>query len=70
MTLTGSGNGWFITNGKAEKITWKKDQKKGRTTYLDKSGKEIVLNQGKTWVCIIRVVIKRLSELLFQKLLC
>ena len=34
MTLTGSGNGWFITNGKAEKITWKKDQKKGRTTSV------------------------------------
>ena len=54
MTLTGSGNGWFITNGKAEKITWKKDQKKGRTTYLDKSGKEIVLNQGKTWICMVQ----------------
>ena len=51
MTLTGSGNGWFITNGKAEKITWKKDQKKGRTTYLDKSGKEIVLREkhGFVW---------------------
>ena len=54
MTLTGSGNGWFITNGKAERITWKKDQKKGRTTYLDKSGKEIVLNQGKTWICMVQ----------------
>ena len=38
----------------SEKITWKKDQKKGRTTYLDKSGKEIVLNQGKTWICMVQ----------------
>ena len=40
---------------KLKKITWKKDQKKGRTTYLDKSGKgEIVLNQGKTWICMFQ----------------
>ena len=54
MTLTGSGKGWYITNGKAEKITWNKSDKLGRTTYLDKAGNEIVLNDGKTWICMVQ----------------
>ena len=55
ITLSGTGEGWFITNGKAEKITWKKDnQLSGQTKYYDKSGKEIVLNTGKTWIQIVQ----------------
>ena len=55
ITLNGSGKGWFITNGKAEKITWKKDkQMSGQTKYFDETGKEIVLNTGKTWVQIVQ----------------
>ena len=54
ITLNGTGKGWFITNGKAEKITWKKDkQKTGQTKYMDQSGQEIKLNTGKTWICIL-----------------
>ena len=47
------GKGKFITNGKAIDITWSKDSEWGVTHYYDKNGKEITLNQGKTWVCII-----------------
>ncbi len=54
ITLTGSGNGWFITRGKAEKITWKKEQAEGQTKYFDKSGEEITLNTGKTWICMVQ----------------
>ncbi len=55
ITLKGEGSGWFITNGKAEKITWKKEkQSSGQTRYYDESGKEITLNQGKTWVCLVQ----------------
>ena len=55
ITVNGSGKGWFITNGKAEKITWKKDkQMSGQTKYFDETGKEIVLNTGKTWVQIVQ----------------
>lgn len=55
ITLSGSGEGWFITNGKAEKITWQKDnQLSGQTKYYDKTGKEIVLNTGKTWIQIVQ----------------
>lgn len=54
ITTTGSGTGKYITNGKAIDITWKKDSEFGITRYYDASGKEITLNQGKTWVCIIQ----------------
>lgn len=54
ITLTGTGEGWFITNGKSEKITWKKDKQLGQTKYFDKDGKEITLNTGKTWICIVQ----------------
>lgn len=45
--------GYFITEGMMEDITWKKDGDFGITHYYDASGREIVLNPGKTWVCII-----------------
>ena len=35
-------NGYFFTNGKF-----------GVTHYYGMDGKEIILNQGKTWVCIV-----------------
>lgn len=54
ITLTGNGNGWYITKGKAQKITWKKDKKQGQTKYFDKSGQEITLNTGKTWICMVQ----------------
>jgi hypothetical protein len=54
ITLTGEGSGWYITKGKAEKITWKKAKKEGQTKYYDKSGAEITLNTGKTWICMVQ----------------
>ena len=73
----GVGTGWFITNGKAERITWQKEFWSADdpilttissayvsfdvrlcdfnvTRYYDESGNEIVLNQGKTFVEIVR----------------
>lgn len=54
ITLTGSGEGWFVTKGKAEKITWTKEQKQGQTKYYYKNGEEITLNTGKTWICMVQ----------------
>lgn len=45
--------GFFITNGKAIPVTWKKDGEFGVTHYYDEDGKEITLNKGKTWICVI-----------------
>jgi len=44
--------GYYITGGKAIDITWKKDGEFGVTRYYDANGEEIVLNPGKTWICI------------------
>lgn len=54
ITVSGSGKGKYLTNGQVIDITWKKDTEFGPTRYFDLEGKEIVLNQGKTWVCIVQ----------------
>ncbi len=48
-----SGAGKFFTHGKMVDITWVKESD-GITHYYYENGEEIVLNQGKTWVCIIQ----------------
>ena len=53
-TDSGKGPGKYITNGKMIDITWSKENADAPARYFDESGKEIVLNQGKTWVCIKR----------------
>lgn len=45
--------GYYMTEGKAIPVTWEKDGEFGVTHYYDADHREIVLNQGKTWVCII-----------------
>ena len=50
---TGKGEGYYITNGEFEKITWKKDNRNSRTIYYDLQGNEITFNDGITWVQIV-----------------
>lgn len=54
VDTTSGGEGMYITNGKAIPVTWSKESQTAPTRYFDKNGKEITLNQGKTWVCIIQ----------------
>ena len=44
---------YYITNGKAVFVKWKKDGEFGVTHFYRTDGTEIVLNPGKTWVCIV-----------------
>ncbi|MCX7774243.1 MAG: DUF3048 C-terminal domain-containing protein, partial [Clostridia bacterium] len=46
----GSGDGWFITGGKAVPIKWSKKARDAQTTYLAEDGKPITLNRGQTWI--------------------
>ena len=49
----GSGEGYYITNGKAIKITWSKSSRSSKTVYKYKdSGEEITLNDGNTYIQI------------------
>lgn len=52
VDTVGSGNGYYITNGKYIEITWSKPGRKDKTQYFDKEGNSILLNPGQTWVQI------------------
>lgn len=45
--------GCYATEGRAIPVRWTKDGEFGVTHYYDMENNEIILNQGKTWVCII-----------------
>lgn len=49
----GSGEGYFITEGKAIPITWEKDSRSAQTIYKNSEGKEITVNDGNTWIHIV-----------------
>lgn len=46
----GSGNGYYITNGNAVPITWEKSSRTAQTVYRYKSGEEIIVNDGNTFI--------------------
>lgn len=46
-------DGWYFTNGKGIHVTWEKTSDYGATRYYDDNGDEIVLNTGKTMICIV-----------------
>lgn len=48
----GSGEGYYITNGYARKINWKKDCRECQTVYTYSDGKEITVNDGNTFIQI------------------
>ena len=46
-------DGYYITNGKAIKVTWKKEGGDyAPTRYYDENGDEIVMNTGKTYIAV------------------
>lgn len=44
------GNGLYITNGKAVKITWDKNESKKEMHYYDEQGNLLTINPGKTYI--------------------
>lgn len=53
MQTVGSGKVVVFRDGKATVGTWKKASHKERTKLLDAEGKDIALNRGHTWYCVI-----------------
>lgn len=47
-------DGWYFTNGKGIHVTWEKSSDYGSTKYYDDFGNEIILNTGKTMICIVQ----------------
>lgn len=50
----GGGDGKYITNGRVMDVTWTKANEDSPARYFDSAGNEILLNPGKTWVCVVR----------------
>ena len=50
LKTIGSGEGYYITNGKAVPITWKKDSRAGQTKYYYKDGNENEVSDGRTYI--------------------
>lgn len=48
----GNGTGYYITNGIAVPITWEKTSRNAQTVYKYADGKEIVVNDGNTYIQI------------------
>lgn len=46
-------DGWFFTNGKGIHVNWKKESDYSATRYYDDNGSEILMNTGKTMICIV-----------------
>ena len=49
----GTGTAYIFTNGKVIEGTWQRNSDYEANIFLDADGNEIVLNQGKTWICNI-----------------
>lgn len=45
--------GYYITNGRCQRITWTKEQETGLTRYYNEAGEEITMNTGKTYITLI-----------------
>ncbi|MBQ1598386.1 MAG: DUF3048 domain-containing protein [Candidatus Weimeria sp.] len=54
IPLNGKGKGTYFTKGKMVPITWKKDSDGAVTKYYTEDGKELEVNPGRTWVCLIQ----------------
>lgn len=46
-------DGWYFTNGRGIHITWEKTGDYDATKYYDDYGNEIIMNTGKTMICIV-----------------
>lgn len=52
VNTVGSGEGYYISNGKYINIKWSKKSRTEQTKYTDSEGNDIILNPGQTWVQI------------------
>lgn len=53
VTTTGTGQGYYLTNGYALPIIWTKESRSSKTKYTYTDGTEIVLNDGNTFIQIV-----------------
>lgn len=49
----GSGTGYYLSDGKMQKINWKKDSRDSKTVYTLEDGSPLYLNPGNTYIQIV-----------------
>lgn len=49
----GSGQGYYITNGKRKVINWSRESKTSTVHLEYRNGDELILNSGKTFICVV-----------------
>lgn len=49
----GSGQGYYITNGKRKVVNWSRDSKTSTMHLEYRNGDELILNCGKTFICVV-----------------
>lgn len=54
------GKGYYITNGKVQKITWKRKESGNRMVYKDSDGNVLTINPGKTYIAVYPVSRKKM----------
>lgn len=53
LNTTGTGQGYYLTNGYALPINWTKSSRNDKTKYTYSNGEEITLNDGNTFIQIV-----------------
>lgn len=46
------GNGYYVSNGAMQKITWSKKNEQSPMKFYDEAGNELSINRGKTYIAI------------------
>ena len=52
ITTTGTGSGYYVNGGKYIEIEWSRADNASQYKYTKKDGTELILGQGKTYICI------------------
>ena len=54
--------GYYISNGKKQKITWSKKSEGSYLKFYDKNGDELVINRGKTYIAFVSPGMESFTE--------
>lgn len=54
VDLVSSGYGYYFTNGKHVAVKWSKENHFSPTKWFYEDGVPLILNKGKTWICVVQ----------------
>lgn len=53
IDTVGSGQGYYITNGRRKVISWSREHDTAPLKLTFKDGEDLILNSGKTYICVV-----------------